>query len=605
MSKRRIVVPVSSGKIYQFSLPFYTRRCGVKGLAERFCEEATTIAIRREEQCDTRNPKRDTKAVARQGNAQIPVRIVYSRDSMSTPMPNRVKDYPELRYMGSKHRLLPWIHSVLQTLDFETAAEPFVGSGCVAYLLKSMGRRVIASDFLNFPVTVSKATVENSYYHLDSPTLEKILAPVKNGPDFIEQTFTGLFYTREDLRFLDRISHNIETLDNEHQQALARAALIRSCLKKQPRGVFTVSGLRYDDGRRDLKLSIEEHFLEQVEAFNQIVFDNGRQHMVRRADVFELKPCGIDLVYLDPPYVPRSDDNCYIKRYHFLEGLSCYWRGLDIMKETKVRKIPKRFTPFSYRQHDVDVGREETEHALLPEATPEGADRIGMGRRFVRALLGGLIGEQHEGANDLVAPWGPSHKAQLQLCKLCGQFHRRPCHPRCSRGAYVAHRTKAVMQDEAMVGAARGARLSRRSASVRTGVKDVRTRAVEEAVCDAVFRYQLQQPLADAPRPLHYYLAWQGRDPDAACLGRLRAFASDVQPLSHCRVSTRDGVIDRISGACGVIVQVTRLTWVHAAAVDVIGGYYLTHRQAAGLRYHVEYDGRHWAVTAVHLLWRA
>jgi hypothetical protein len=64
-------------------------------------------------------------------------------------------------------------------------------------------------------------------------------------------------------------------------------------------------------------------------------------------------------------------------------------------------------------------------------------------------------------------------------------------------------------------------------------------------------------------------------------------------------------VVDRISGACGVIVQVTRLTWVHAVAVDVIGGYYLTHRQAAGLRYHVEDDGRHWAVTAVHLLWRA
>jgi hypothetical protein len=52
-------------------------------------------------------------------------------------------------------------------------------------------------------------------------------------------------------------------------------------------------------------------------------------------------------------------------------------------------------------------------------------------------------------------------------------------------------------------------------------------------------------------------------------------------------------------------MQVTRLTWVHAAAVDVIGGYYLTHRHAAGLRYHVEDDGSQWAVTAVYLLWRA
>lgn len=44
-----------------------------------------------------------------------------------------------------------------------------------------------------------------------------------------------------------------------------------------------------------------------------------------------------------------------VKRYHFLEGLSCYWQGLDIDYSTKVRKIPKRFTPFSYRRQAVDA----------------------------------------------------------------------------------------------------------------------------------------------------------------------------------------------------------------------------------------------------------
>jgi len=257
--------------------------------------------------------------------------------------------------MGSKHRLLPWIHGLLSTLDFETAADPFVGSGCVAYLLKSMGRRVVASDFLIFPTVLAKATIENSHEHIDGPALKKILAPVRKGPDFIERTFAGIFYAREDLRFLDRVAHNIAKLDSHDHQALARAALIRSCLKKQPRGVFTVTGARYDDGRRDLRLSIEEHFLEQIEAFNRIVFDNGKRHTVRRSDVFDLRPRGVDLVYLDPPYVPRADDNCYIKRYHFLEGLSCYWRGLKIMKHTKVRKIAKQFTPFSYRRTAIEA----------------------------------------------------------------------------------------------------------------------------------------------------------------------------------------------------------------------------------------------------------
>jgi hypothetical protein len=128
---------------------------------------------------------------------------------------------------------------------------------------------------------------------------------------------------------------------------------------------------------------------------------------------------------------------------------------------------------------------------------------------------------------------------------------------------------------------------------------------LEEAIWEAVFCYQLQQPLADVPRPLGYYLAQQGRDPDDAFLGRLRILGPEIQPLSRCRVSARDGVIDRVTGARGVIMQVTRLTWVHAAAVDVIGGYYLTHRQAAGWCYRVEDDGSHWVVMAVHLLWRA
>lgn len=71
--------------------------------------------------------------------------------------------------MGSKHRLLPWIYGVLRTLDFETAADPFVWSGCVAYLLKAIGKRVIASDFLNFPTVLASATIANSKYRLNGP----------------------------------------------------------------------------------------------------------------------------------------------------------------------------------------------------------------------------------------------------------------------------------------------------------------------------------------------------------------------------------------------------------------------------------------------------
>lgn len=266
-------------------------------------------------------------------------------------MPAQVSRFPELRYMGSKARLLPWIHDALAGLDFETAVDPFSGSGAVSYLMKAMGRGVAASDFLDVSATVARAIVANSDAQVDGDALHRLLAPNPGADDFIRRTFAGVFFAPDDLAFLDRASANLRGLADARVRALAMAALVRSCLKKQPRGVFTISGdtSRHDDGRRDLRLGLEQHFVEQVAVFNAAVFCNGRSHSAGTRDAFAVEPGSADLVYLDPPYVPRADDNCYVKRYHFVEGLACYWRGLAILDHTKVRKFAKRDTPFSYR----------------------------------------------------------------------------------------------------------------------------------------------------------------------------------------------------------------------------------------------------------------
>ncbi len=254
--------------------------------------------------------------------------------------------------MGSKHRLLDWLHSVFCNLEFDTVIDAFSGSGSVSYLLKAMGKTVIANDALSFPSVLAHATIANNTEALDESDLAGILA-AKAGARarFIEATFEGIFYTPGELRFLDNAWEGIRNLASPAKRALALSALLRSCIKRQPRGVFTVAGDKknYDDGRRDLQLSLKEHFVEQVEAYNNAVFDNGRNNRAMNGDVFST-PTGADLVYLDPPYVPRSDDNCYIKRYHFLEGLSCYWEGKELVDSSKVRKIRKPFTPFSYRR---------------------------------------------------------------------------------------------------------------------------------------------------------------------------------------------------------------------------------------------------------------
>ncbi|MFA6111362.1 MAG: DNA adenine methylase [Candidatus Latescibacterota bacterium] len=258
--------------------------------------------------------------------------------------------------MGSKYRLLPWIHTILSGLDFTTALDAFSGSGSVSYLMKAMGKRVTSNDFLNFSATVCRGIIENSSARLEPQDIEFLLSYNPRHRRFIETTFAGIFYALEDLRFLDRVLWNVQHLDDA-KRAIAISALVRSCVKRQPRGVFTVAGdpERYKDGRRDLQLSIRDHFVEQVQEYNSAVFSNGHNNEAVHGDVFDVAPDGHDLVYMDPPYVPRADDNCYMKRYHFLEGLSCYWEGMEILEESKVKKVKKLYTPFSYRRTAIDA----------------------------------------------------------------------------------------------------------------------------------------------------------------------------------------------------------------------------------------------------------
>ncbi|MBI4607090.1 MAG: DNA adenine methylase [Planctomycetes bacterium] len=255
--------------------------------------------------------------------------------------------------MGSKHRLLPWIAGHLRRLSFESALDAFSGSGCVSYLLKCLGKQVTSNDFLLFASALARATIENSRHKVSETTVRGLLRQRTGGDGFILRTFRGVFFQPGDLRFLDTVWANMDAASNEAEKAIVVSAMVRACLKRQPRGVFTVAGdpERYKDGRRDLRMSLEEHFIESIGVFNNLVFSNGCRNKALCGDVFDV-PGQHDLVYLDPPYVPRTDDNCYVKRYHFLEGLASCWRaeGTEILHHTKVRKIPKRFTPFSYRR---------------------------------------------------------------------------------------------------------------------------------------------------------------------------------------------------------------------------------------------------------------
>lgn len=260
----------------------------------------------------------------------------------------RVAQYPRLRYMGSKYRLVPSLAATFAELGGRTALDAFSGSGVVGYLLKSLGYQVTTNDFLHFPALIAAATVVNQTRLLTDGEIDTICGPPADDRDFIRRTFDGLYFDATDRAFLDSAWSHIDRMHGA-ARALAVSALVLSAARKQPRGVFTITDRRYDDGRRDLRMPLREHFRERAASYNAVVFDSGQQARALRGDVTRISG-SFDLVYLDPPYAPPRDDNCYIKRYHFLEGLSVYWRGQQIMPETRTKKLVKPFTPFSSKR---------------------------------------------------------------------------------------------------------------------------------------------------------------------------------------------------------------------------------------------------------------
>jgi DNA adenine methylase/adenine-specific DNA-methyltransferase len=267
----------------------------------------------------------------------------------SIPAAERLQRYPRFRFMGSKYRLAAQLAEIFEDLPPGPAVDAFSGSGVVAYALKATGRCVVANDHLAFTSTIAEALVENDKVRLGPKDVERICSGNRDGRNFITETFRGLYFPESDHRFLDAAWSQIALL-RRPKQALALSALCLAAAWKQPRGVFTITSLRYDDGRRQLRMSLEELFREAVEIVNGAVFEGGETSTAISGDVFELPSDGFTVAYFDPPYAPPKDDTCYIKRYHFLEGLATYWKDQKIMWETRTRKLQKRYTPFAYKR---------------------------------------------------------------------------------------------------------------------------------------------------------------------------------------------------------------------------------------------------------------
>jgi len=277
-----------------------------------------------------------------------PKRKFYIR-GVPSPLPEQASKYPSTRYMGSKNKLLKHIWQAASQFEFNSVLDLFSGSGVVGYMFKAQGKTVFSNDYMAMASVYAKAMIENNSITLDVAETSRLLEPSNANDNFVATTFNGLYFTDAENRLIDDIRANIKSIKNPYKRAIALSALMRACIKKRPRGIFTYTGHRYDDGRLDLQTTFENHFLNAVEVINKAVFDNGGANKSSRGDalLFRGKP---DLVYMDPPYYSPLSDNEYVRRYHFVEGLACDWQGVEMQWHTATKKFKSYPTPFSSRK---------------------------------------------------------------------------------------------------------------------------------------------------------------------------------------------------------------------------------------------------------------
>ncbi len=242
--------------------------------------------------------------------------------------------FPPTRYQGSKRKLCAWIITHLVALDFDSVLDAFGGTGCIAYVLKRLGKRVTYNDLLESNAEMAIALIENDDVTLPGSTIDALIKPrpAVRYPDFIQKTFEGVYFTDAENAWLDRVCANIGSMRNRHRRAIAWYALFQSAIIKRPYNLFHRRNLymrladvdRSFGNKRTWDRPFEEHFRTLAMRASKAIVKSDGLCCVRNGCALEATG-QFDLVYIDPPYINgRGVGVDYAHFYHFLEGMLDY-----------------------------------------------------------------------------------------------------------------------------------------------------------------------------------------------------------------------------------------------------------------------------------------
>jgi hypothetical protein len=231
---------------------------------------------------------------------------------------SRLKSLPP--YLGGKRKLLGQIFKHLPTPgEAPIFIDAFLGGGSVSLMAKARGYRVISNDIALRSFIVGKALIENSHVKLEEIDITRLFAAPENPGDFIKANFSPDVLPTEQAEFLDGAMAAAGKVEGSKRWLLL-LLLTKFIVRQRPMGNFGARTIMRQIDGRDLE-RINPHYLRDIlsrnvyghpreillglmKDINRGIFDNGKDNMACRQDVFEfLKDLdGGDILYLDPPY---------------------------------------------------------------------------------------------------------------------------------------------------------------------------------------------------------------------------------------------------------------------------------------------------------------
>lgn len=262
--------------------------------------------------------------------------------------------YPKVNYIGNKEKIANWI---IENLPIKSGKilDLFAGGCSTSYAFKRHNFCVYSNDILYSSFCISKAIIENNNKILEFDIMPKNFSIF----NINERCNLNDFYTCEQYNNISWLSNKLY-FDNEVKEltclinysktlngyeyfiflSLLRRAMIRKlpysrmCIKWEEIVKFRNEELSYKKyGRRRAyhNISFLEHILDNLNSYNQAVFDNFQNNLSFNFDCFDIldKIEYVNLIYIDPPY-PNTMNNYFsfygafdemlnIKQHNFID----------------------------------------------------------------------------------------------------------------------------------------------------------------------------------------------------------------------------------------------------------------------------------------------